>query len=304
MNHDRLYFNNSNKVEPDSNSEQSLNNPFNILNLKNNNSEQINMSLDDINNVDISINNLDAKSEQHYRKIFMAQNKEMSEQIDNSNSDQKSILKGSIINDKLEEKEISQIYYNNPFNFKTNLENEVEEFYEDFLEKVSTKNDSPEILFCGMDINDSFIVEQFCVEELLNDGETKKINSYSNEKEEKDKKKKKLNISCNENTYQKTKKILTLFLEKKEGETKFEKCNNKDFENIKKTNFEAKENQDENLEKVKASEISEKIEFNKNEKSEISDSNKKELNNTETNKNIFHIEKKINLSLKLTTLMK
>ena len=304
MNHDRRYFNNCNKGELDTKNEQNLNNPFSFLNFNNNIPHEMDISLNDINNVDISKNNLDAESKQEDGKNFTDKNSETLDQIDDISFDQKSDTYSLLYSDTSEIKENSHIFQNIGVIFIKVHQDEVIENYNDFKEGIKFNNNANqsinvdfkienidmenEIIFNGIDIDDSFIVEQFCLEELLNDESTKKINTCSNEKDEKGDFK--MKYSFNKNDYEKAKKIIKSFLERKEG--KLEKCNNKDFENLKETNFEAKENLNENLEKVKVKEISEKIKSNKNEKSEISDSNKKELNNTETHKNIFHIKKK------------
>ena len=62
-----------------------------------------------------------------------------------------------------------------------------------------------EILLIGLDIDDSFIAEQFYVEKLINDESKKKPNLFQKNKEEKD-----LNIInslCYENKKEKTKKL-------------------------------------------------------------------------------------------------
>ena len=308
MSQDRRYFNDYTKVEPDTNSEKNLNDPFNVLNLNNIIPQEINNSIDDINNVDISINNLDAESNQQEIKIFTPQNNDMFEQIEEINFEQKSNLYSLLNNDRLEENEINEISQKSQIIIFKEHQNEVNENYNDFKEGIKFINNANqsqnidikienidmknEILLNEIDINDSFIAEQFCLEELISDDSIKKLNFYSIEKEEKDENKNKMNISHDENDYEKTKKMLKAFIEKKEAELKFEKFNNKGLENIKKPNFESKEKLNENLEKVKASEISEKIESNKNGESKISDSKIEELKYIETNKNKFYIEKK------------
>ena len=305
MSQDPRYFNDCTKVEPDTNSEQNLNDPFNIPYL---NPQPINNSIDEINKVDISINNLGAESNQQEGKILIAQNNDMFDQIEDLNFEQKSNLYSLLNNDRFEEYEISHISEKSQINFNKDHQNEVNENYNDFkegikvninaiqsqnidikIENIDMKN---EIIFSEIDINDSFIGEQFCIEELINDESIKKLNLYSIEKEKKDENKDKMNISYNEDDYEKTKKILKTFIEKKEAELKFEKYNNKDLENIKKPNCEATEKFNENQEKVKGSDISEKTESFKNEKSKISDSKIEELKHIETNKNRFYFEKK------------
>ncbi len=148
-----------------------------------------------------------------------------------------------------------------------------------------------EILLIGLDIDDSFIAEQFYVEKLINDESKKKPNLFQKNKEEKD-----LNIInslCYENKKEKTKKLSEKNKTIKE-EMSLENFNNKDFENIKKMNSEKKEKPDESDEKMKSKEISkeEKEEFNKNQKLETSNSGRKDQEDSITNKNIFYIDKK------------
>ena len=59
-----------------------------------------------------------------------------------------------------------------------------------------------EIIFNGMDIDDSFIVEQLFQEELINAEPKKNLNSCPNKKEEKDENE--LSNSYNENDYELT----------------------------------------------------------------------------------------------------
>ena len=198
MSQDPRYFNDCTKVEPDTNSEQNLNDPFNIPYL---NPQPINNSIDEINKVDISINNLGAESNQQEGKILIAQNNDMFDQIEDLNFEQKSNLYSLLNNDRFEEYEISHISEKSQINFNKDHQNEVNENYNDFkegikvninaiqsqnidikIENIDMKN---EIIFSEIDINDSFIGEQFCIEELINDESIKKLNYIQLKKKKK-----------------------------------------------------------------------------------------------------------------------
>jgi len=298
MGQEFCFFNFRRKYESDTENGQILNYPFNVPNLNNTIPQKVNNSLDNINDGDFN-NILNAKNKQNNEEFFMTENNEIIEQMKDINSNQKSNFYSGLEEYIYlsEEKQINDDVvhlYENSENYDTfkqgiksnNKSNQIQNF-DTKIDKIDIKN---EIIFNGMDIDDSFIVEQFCVEELINGETDEDSNSYPTKKEEKNERN--LNNSCKGDDYEKTKKILKEFIEKKEGELKFEFWDDNDFGETKEPNFETTENLNENHGKVKASKISEQIESNKDEKSDISNLKRKTLKNTETNKNIFYIEKK------------
>ena len=280
MNIEPRYFNNCTKVESTTENNQILNNPFNVLNII---PQQYYNPLYNMNNEYFN-NNLNVKSDQHDEESLMTFNNEMIEQMNAINYNKESNFYIGIKGDPFLH-EVSESYKE----FKEGINNELNQpqNFDIKPEKIDMKD---EIIFNGIDIDDSFIVEQFCFEELIKDESMKKLNLYPNKKEEKDENK--LSVSCNKEEYEKTKKILMEFIGKKEGELKLENCNNKDFEDKRKQNSETTEIPNENHKKIKSSKISENLESNKNKQSEISNSKRKELKNNEPNKNIFDIGKK------------
>lgn len=297
---DPRYFNNV--IKSESNSEKSQNSePFN-LNFPNVNPHQSNNFFDNINSNNFNDNLYTANNKQN-EETNMTENNNMMEQNYYLNQNKKTNLYNGLKENAIEDYEKKKFFEEN--HIINNKIHEVSEKYEEFEKEIKTDNcrnqlfnyyfninfTEEEILLIGLDIDDSFIAEQFYVEKLINDESKKKPNLFQKNKEEKD-----LNIInslCYENKKEKTKKLSEKNKTIKE-EMSLENFNNKDFENIKKMNSEKKEKPDESDEKMKSKEISkeEKEEFNKNQKLETSNSGIKDQEDSITNKNIFYIDKK------------
>ena len=297
---DPRYFNNV--IKSESNSEKSQNSePFN-LNFPNVNPHQSNNFFDNINSNNFNDNLYTANNKQN-EETNMTENNNMMEQNYYLNQNKKTNLYNGLKENAIEDYEKKKFFEEN--HIINNKIHEVSEKYEEFEKEIKTDNcrnqlfnyyfninfTEEEILLIGLDIDDSFIAEQFYVEKLINDESKKKPNLFQKNKEEKD-----LNIInslCYENKKEKTKKLSEKNKTIKE-EMSLENFNNKDFENIKKMNSEKKEKPDESDEKMKSKEISkeEKEEFNKNQKLETSNSGRKDQEDSITNKNIFYIDKK------------
>lgn len=240
--------------------------------------------------------NLNAESNQHCEEFYKIENNQMVEQNYNQNFDNNLNFYKGLLENAVEELEKDKFFEDNLFN---NIY-EVDESYEEFKKGIKTNNnlnkmldddnddfainsmEKEEIIIYGKDVNDSFIVEQFCLEELMNDELSKQSNIFQNKKEENDQNI--MSTPCNENDYEKAKKLIKEYIKKLEGETPNENSNNNDLENTKKSYSKNMKEPYKNHKKIKSSDLSKK-------KKNV-DRIRKEMNNFIIKKMIFYIAKK------------
>jgi len=140
--------------------------------------------------------NLNAESNQHCEEFYKIENNQMVEQNYNQNFDNNLNFYKGLLENAVEELEKDKFFEDNLFN---NIY-EVDESYEEFKKGIKTNNnlnkmldddnddfainsmEKEEIIIYGKDVNDSFIVEQFCLEELMNDELSKQSNIFQNKK--------------------------------------------------------------------------------------------------------------------------
>ena len=172
MGQDPCYFNNCNSPELEEENSPNSDDPFN-LNFFDENPQQSHNPLDIINSNNLN-DNFKIENNQHYDDFYTTENNQMMEQNYNPNYNNKlNFYKGL--------KENTQDEFFDVNNIITNKVHEADESYEDFKKGIKTidnlnqelNNDftincmENEIIIYRRDLNDSFIVEQFCLEELM-----------------------------------------------------------------------------------------------------------------------------------------
>ena len=248
-------------------------------------------------NISFNNKNDNDKNNRQDEILNISENNEIIEQANYQNSSRASNLYSRIYDDYSREFEISQLseFHEDIGNFNLFKEgikddNNGDNFLNSDISSLKKENMSKEILFNGTDIDDSFIVEQFCVEELIFD-KSEENNEipilFKNEKE--NNKEKKIDTSFDKCDKKEKKKILLDFVKRFEEDD----CKNKIWVDEKKQSFGTKENHKDNQEKSKSPEKpKKKIEFITNKQLKDINNLKKVQKDKKEKKVTFLIENK------------